>query len=117
VVVKFTETRSGLQAGQKTLTLHVEPALPPTITTPALADARSNDSYSFQMSVARNPVGTWAATGLPNGFSINAATGVITGNPGLVLLPYKRTVTFKFTQTNTGLSTTKSLVLYVKAGL
>ncbi|MCZ4499445.1 MAG: Ig family protein [Marmoricola sp.] len=117
VTVGFTQTNSGLPAATKVLTLHIGPAVAPTITTPALPDARSTDNYSFQMTVAGNPVGTWSATGLPAGLKLNASTGLITGNPGLVLLGFKRTVTFKFTQTNTGLSTTKALVIQVRGGL
>ena len=57
--------------------------LNPRIMTPNLPNGAVGTAYSFAMSGAlgRTPY-TWSATGLPNGVSINASTGLISGTPG-----------------------------------
>jgi hypothetical protein len=73
----------------------------------------SGTAYSAQLAAAGNPVGTWTQSGLPGGLVLNPTTGAITGNPGPVLVTWTATVTFGFTQTNTGFSTSKTLTIKV----
>jgi uncharacterized repeat protein (TIGR02543 family) len=58
----------------------------PIITVPAdgvtvLPDARENVAYNLQMQATGHPAPTWEATGLPDGMSIDPATGRIFGTP------------------------------------
>ncbi|HEX4189444.1 MAG TPA: putative Ig domain-containing protein, partial [Marmoricola sp.] len=109
VTIGFTQGNTGLLAAPKTLTLHV--AEPPVISTAALPAQRNLVSYSFQLSVVGSPAGTWSATGLPSPLKVNASTGLITGGAVLIPATSNHTVTVKFTQTSTGLSTTKTFTL------
>ncbi len=70
----------------KSFTVRVYPAAEqppsPTITTSTLPSGVVGDSYSATLAVdsGRAPF-TWSATGLPDGLSVNATTGVISGTP------------------------------------
>lgn len=54
---------------------------PVTITTKSLKDAKINKSYSVTIRAKGTRPFTWSAEGLPNGLSINAKTGRISGKP------------------------------------
>jgi hypothetical protein len=110
VVITFTQTSTGLSAAPKTLSLKINEAVAPVISTPtALPNALRYHAYSTQLAVAGDPPGTWTVTGLPSGLS-GSSSGLISGTPPNA---GDFNVTVKFTQTNTGLSSTKVLTLHV----
>lgn len=117
VVIGFTQAApNGLAAAPKTLTLHINQAPPPVISTTALPNGKLLKAYSFQLTVAGSPAGTWSATGLPANFKLNPTTGVLSatalGNSKVGTF----TITFNFKQTDTGLSATpKTLTLHITA--
>jgi endoglucanase len=51
---------------------------PPVITSPTLANAGVGVPFSYQITASNNPT-VYAVTGLPPGFSLEQATGLITG--------------------------------------
>ncbi|MFL6158935.1 MAG: putative Ig domain-containing protein [Marmoricola sp.] len=113
VAVTFTQTSTGLSSS-KSLPLTVAPAQPPTISTPSLHDGTQGTAYvPVQLAAAGNPAGQWLVTGLPAGLTYGTTTGIISGTPTAVANAV--TVTIKFTQTNTGLSATKTLPITVVA--
>lgn len=103
--------RAGLNATGISPSVLVSVNLPPKITTTALNQADQGVPYS--MALARTgKAGTWSATGLPAGISLNATTGALSGTP-TVSGPYS--VTVKYLETSTELSATKVLPLTVTA--
>jgi PKD repeat protein len=67
--------------GTATLTLVIALGLqPPVITSPTTAAATTGQLFTYQIQATNNPT-SFGATGLPSGFSLNAATGVISGTP------------------------------------
>ncbi len=107
---RFTETES-TTFGSKQLTLHVNPAPDPVITTTALPDATAYSIYSTSV-VRTGNAGAWSLSGdaLPAGLSFDTGTGALTGKPteaGDFLL------TFTFTETESGASASKQLNLHV----
>ena len=75
----FTETSTG-RAVQKALGLNVVGA-PLAITTPAvLPDGHRLGAYSVTFTKTGAP-GSWVATQVPEGFTLNAETGTLTGTP------------------------------------
>lgn len=52
----------------------------PVITSPYTATATAFEAFSYQITATNTPT-SFAATGLPNGLSLNPATGLITGTP------------------------------------
>lgn len=111
VVVGFTQTSTEVAATEKTLTLHIGEATPPVISTPTLPNATRYQAYTTQLTVDGNPVGVWTSTALPAGMSFNTTTGVLSGSPRNA---GDTSITFGFTQTNSGLAATpKALVFHV----
>ncbi|MCW2856194.1 MAG: Ig family protein [Marmoricola sp.] len=111
VVIGFTQTDSGLAAAPKTLTLHVNEATPPVIATSVLPSANRFRAYSTQLTTVGGQAGTWSASPLPAGLSLDPSSGVISGIPNNA---GDTSVTINFTQTSTGLAaTSKTLVLHV----
>lgn len=111
VVIGFTQTSTGLDATPKTLTLHVNEATPPVIATNTLPDGTRYSAYTTTLTVSGNPAGTWTNTALPAGMSFNTTTGVLSGAPRTA---GDFSITFGFTQTNSGLvATPKTLVFHV----
>lgn len=103
VVVGFTQIGTGLTAATKTLTLRVNQAVAPTISTSSFTPATRLTPYTTTLAATGNPVGTWTASPLPAGLQLNASTGVISGTPSAV---GTTNVVVGFTQTNTGLAAT-----------
>ncbi|RNL60735.1 hypothetical protein EFK50_20740 [Nocardioides marmoriginsengisoli] len=107
----FTQTSTGLAAAPAALSLTINPATPPVISTTSLPGGTAGTAYSAQLAVTGNPAGTWTVSpGLPGGLSLNGMTGAITGTPTVAS---SVSHTFTFHQTNTGLSGTKALTLDV----
>jgi putative Ig domain-containing protein len=105
--IKVTDgTRSDVQ----TYTLLVVDPL--AITTPSPAAAELGLPFKLQLSASggRAPY-TWSATGLPSGFTLDPATGLISGTPGVVVTdPVQVTVTDAL-----GLTSTQDVSLPVVA--
>ncbi|RNL62383.1 hypothetical protein EFK50_11440 [Nocardioides marmoriginsengisoli] len=106
-VVTFTETETG-RVATKTLTLHVG-GTGVAVTTASLPDATYGRAYSATLSKTGG-AGTWSATGLPSGLTVDASTGVISGTTQTL---GTFTVAATFTETLTGTSGSKSLSLKV----
>ncbi len=104
--ITFTETATSLTAS-KAFTLVITP--PPTITTTSLPDATRGASYTATLTKT-GQAGTWSISGLPDGLSLDASTGVISGvaktigNYGVYPV---------FTETATGRQVLKPLALNV----
>ncbi|WP_193212822.1 putative Ig domain-containing protein [Luteolibacter marinus] len=64
----------------ETLVFTITPGPPPEITSPLAVTAAVNVAFSYLIAADHNPV-SFTATGLPAGFSINPATGEISGTP------------------------------------
>lgn len=105
--VTFTVTSTGLSAS-KQLSLTVAQA--PTVTTSSLPDAARFQAYSTTLAKTGG-AGTWNVTGLPAGLSANPSTGEISGTPTGPAGTYGVYPTF--TETATGLASTKALALTV----
>ena len=100
-------------SGSATLVITVEapPTTPPTITSPLTATATLLSPFSYQVTATKNPYG-YAATGLPDGLSLNPITGLITGSSNAA-----GTYNVGLTATNSiGTSTTATLVLTISGG-
>lgn len=79
--VSLSATGAG-GTGTATLTLTVAAVLvtTPTITSPASASAQVGQVFSYQIAASNNATG-YAVTGLPDGLTLNAVSGLITGTP------------------------------------
>ena len=85
---------------------------PPTITTATILSGTVGTAYSQTLTATGNPAPTWSIDNgaLPNGLTLNPATGVIFGNP-------TSSGTFSFTvkATNNAGSGTKALSIVISA--
>lgn len=97
-----------------TVTAAPPPPAKPVISTSSLPGGKVGDPYATTLTATGNPTGTWTASPLPTGLSLNAATGEITGTP---TASATTPVTIGFTQTSTSLAATaKQLDLVVDPG-
>ena len=82
VTITVTDSSSPTpQSASKTLSLTIAPA-PLSITTTAMPNGVAGVAYSFSMNASGGVTPyTWSATGLPDGLSINGATGQVVGTP------------------------------------
>ena len=83
---ELRQTITGLQAWQATQL--------PVITSAASATAAVDNVFTYQIIATGSPT-AWNATGLPAGWSVNTAAGIVSGTPAAT-----GTVTFNVTATN-----------------
>lgn len=69
-----------LGTGSQVLNLVVEPIVAPTVTSATSAAATIGQSFSFQVTATNYPT-SFSASGLPDGLTISASTGEISGVP------------------------------------
>jgi alpha-tubulin suppressor-like RCC1 family protein len=93
--------------GTTTLTLAVNGASAPVITSALLGNIFTAVSFNYTITATNNPT-SYSATGLPAGLSINTTTGVISGTP--TGSGYS-TVPVTITASNSGGTATASLLL------
>ncbi|MFL6060392.1 MAG: putative Ig domain-containing protein, partial [Marmoricola sp.] len=107
----YTEDVSNKVAA-KDLTLHVNPAPNPVISTTSLPLGIKGQPYSGQLATSTTNPGTWSITsgGLPTGVSLNPATGALSGTP---TVGGDFPVTFTFTETESGTFASKALTLTI----
>jgi hypothetical protein len=74
--------RVGSKAASVSRTLKV--ATTPVINTGALPNGNVDAPYSFKLTAKAGATGTWGATPLPGGLTLNPTTGVISGTPTTV---------------------------------
>ena len=79
VAVQVTDSAASPQTATRNLSLTIAPLL--TITTTSLPAGAPGTAYTSPAMTATGGTGAyhWSATGLPNGLTMNAATGVISG--------------------------------------
>lgn len=111
----FTETADPTLTVTKSLTLHLNAAPAPVITTTSLPNATGYVTYSTTLAKTGNP-GTWSLTAgaLPAGLGLDAATGVISGKPTTTAAA-DFSPTFTFTETESGTFASKQLNLHLNA--
>ncbi len=108
---RFTETES-TTFGTKQLTLELKAAANPVISTTTLPDGLIDAAYSTTLEVSTPRAGAWsiASGALPAGITLNPTTGSVSGTPSV---SGTFAVTFRFTETESGTSATKTLSLRV----
>ena len=106
---KFTVTATN-SAGEDSIQLTLSTIVPPEISTAKLKNAKLGKSYSVTLKTRKGTKPfTWTAEGLPNGLSIAAKTGRISGKPSEA-----GTFSVTFTAENDGGSYARTLNLIVK---
>jgi hypothetical protein len=99
-------------AGSNSKTLSITIAIPPVITTNDLPSGTTGTSYNQTLAVTGTTPITWSVSSgsLPNGLTLSASSGVISGNPTTA-------GTFNFTvkATNSAGSDTKALSIIIYA--
>lgn len=114
VVVHFTQTSTKQAAPAKTLNLHIGYP-PPVITTNSLPDGVQHSAYSTTLSAVTgsggSATGTWSASPLPAGLTLDTTTGTISGTP---TASGDTQVVIGFTETSTATpAATKTLLLHI----
>ncbi len=108
---RFTETESGAFAS-KALTLTVDPAPDPVISTTTLPTGLQDSAYNGSLAVSTPRPGSWSVTvgALPTGITLNAATGALAGTP---TVSGAFSMTFTFTETESGTFADKALSITI----
>jgi len=99
--------------GAQTLTFTVRGSATvaaPSISSPSTAVAVAGTAFTYQITATQSPT-TYAATFLPLGLTLNAATGAITGTPAIAGTSY-----VTISATNTGGTGTALLVISANGG-
>lgn len=79
--VRSVSTNGGSSSASNTTTVTtLAAAAAPVITSSTKASATVGSPFSYQITASNSPSG-YGATGLPNGLSLNASTGLISGTP------------------------------------
>ena len=71
---------TGTGTATLSLTVSAAPVQKPVVTSAATSGAQVGQLFTYQITASNNPT-SFAATGLPAGLGINAATGLISGTP------------------------------------
>ena len=80
---KFPLTLSAYNGGSKgsaTLTLTIQPAGPPVVTSATTAAGTLGEPFSYQITATNQPT-SYGVQGLTSGLALNASTGLISGTP------------------------------------
>ncbi len=93
-------------SGVARLTIYVDPA-PPVITSSSLATGAVNARFKYKIKATHDPT-TYAAPDLPEEFTLNAQTGLISGTP-----KEKRNQTIKISATNSAGTGSADLTLRI----
>ncbi|MGA0848654.1 MAG: DNA/RNA non-specific endonuclease, partial [Chthoniobacterales bacterium] len=108
--IGISETGTSPIGSSLQLTGSGTPATPsPVITVSGPATATALQAFTYQIQASENPT-SYAASGLPEGLSVNTSTGVISGTPTT-----PGTYTVGLTATNAGGDGTASLTINVQA--
>ncbi|MCZ4499444.1 MAG: putative Ig protein [Marmoricola sp.] len=106
----FKFAQPGVKTASKKLSLTIAAPKPPVITTSRLYTGQTRTPYKKTLTAAGKPAGTWTASPLPPGLTVNSSTGVISGTPTTAGVTNVR---IGFTQASTGLSTARALNLTI----
>jgi hypothetical protein len=102
---------NGAGTAAKSLTMQVLPPKP-VVTSAGSAPAKVGLPFSYKITATNSPA-SFAASGLPAGLSLNAATGNITGTPAV----FEGTYTATISASNAGGTGSKQLGITVAAAL
>jgi len=67
-------------SGSSALIITILPPPPPVITSATAATGTNGSAFNYQIAASNNPT-SYAASGLPDGLSLNSSTGLISGTP------------------------------------
>lgn len=105
-LVTLTAYNAGGSAASVTLRIQIQVGAP-VLTSAASAAGRVGQPFSFQLTATNAPA-SFAATGLPDGLGLDAASGLISGTPGT---PGTFAVTVSATNANRTVTASLSLVV------
>ncbi|MGB9067210.1 MAG: putative Ig domain-containing protein, partial [Candidatus Acidiferrales bacterium] len=107
--ISLSATNAG-GTGPATLTLTVNAALAPVITSATTTSGTVGITFSYQITATNSPT-SYGATGLPAGLSVNTGTGLVSGTPTAA-----GTSTISLSATNAGGTGPATLILTVSGG-
>ena len=117
LIINVTDSSSPAQNASRTLALVIGSTALTIVTTSPLPGGATGSGYSAQLNATGGtPTYSWSATGLPNGLTINSATGTIVGMPAVVGTATV-VVTVTDSTTPTAQHVSKTFALTVTAGV